>query len=89
VAAGVWRGPGTAGIAATAIVVACITFVTIIFGELVPKRIGQLYPEPVARVVARPMALAGAAAGPFVKLLSATTQAVLKLLRIDTAMRAA
>lgn len=77
--------PGGAGIAATAIVVACITFVTIIFGELVPKRIGQLYPEPTARLVARPMAWLARAAGPFVKLLSASTQAVLKVLAIDTA----
>jgi putative hemolysin len=46
-------------IAATAIVVAVITYVTIIFGELVPKRIGQLYPEQVARWVARPHGLAG------------------------------
>src|SRR5881392_3696781 len=45
-----------AGVAATAIVVAIITFITIIFGELVPKRIGQLYPEKVARLAARPMA---------------------------------
>ena len=77
--------PRGAGIAATAIVVAVITFVTIIFGELVPKRIGQLYPEAVARWVARPMDWLARAAGPFVKLLSASTQAVLKLLRIDTA----
>ena len=39
-------GPGPASFVATAIVVTCITYVTIIFGELVPKRIGQLYPEP-------------------------------------------
>ena len=77
-------GAKPAGIAATAIVVAIITFVTIIFGELVPKRIGQLYPEPVARWISRPMAGLARAAGPFVKLLSASTQAVLKLLRIDT-----
>ncbi len=76
--------PRPSAIAATAIVVAIITFVTIIFGELVPKRIGQLYPEATARLVARPMAWLARAAGPFVKLLSATTQAVLKLLRIDT-----
>jgi putative hemolysin len=75
---------GVASVAATAIVVAIITFVTIIFGELVPKRIGQLYPEQVSRLVARPMAWLARAAGPFVRLLSATTQAVLKLLRIDT-----
>jgi putative hemolysin len=39
-----------AEISATALVVTLITFVTILFGELVPKRIGQLYPETVARV---------------------------------------
>jgi putative hemolysin len=76
---------GAAAITATAIVVALITFLTIIFGELVPKRIGQLYPEAVSRLIALPMAWLARAAGPFVKLLSATTQAVLKLLRIDTA----
>jgi putative hemolysin len=76
--------PRGSAITATAIVVALITFVTIIFGELVPKRIGQLYPEAVSRWVARPMAWLARAAGPFVKLLSATTLAVLRLLRIDT-----
>ncbi len=73
-----------AAITATGIVVTVITFITIIFGELVPKRIGQLHPEPVARWVARPMAWLAGAAGPFVRLLTATTLAVLKLLRIDT-----
>ena len=73
-----------AAISATAIVVTLITFTTIIFGELVPKRIGQLYPEPVARWVSRPMLWLATGAGPFVKLLSGTTAAVLKLLRIDT-----
>ena len=73
-----------AAIAATAIVVALITYVTIIFGELVPKRIGQLYPEQVARWSSRPMRWLSRAAGPFVRLLSGSTQAVLKLLAIDT-----
>ncbi|MCC2634127.1 MAG: domain protein-like protein [Ramlibacter sp.] len=73
-----------AGGFATAIVVAIITYVTIIFGELVPKRIGQLYPEQVSRFAARPMRWLSRAAGPFVRLLSASTQAILKLLAIDT-----
>jgi putative hemolysin len=73
-----------AGGLATAIVVAIITYVTIIFGELVPKRIGQLYPEQVSRFAARPMRWLSRAAGPFVRLLSASTQAILKLLAIDT-----
>jgi len=76
--------PNASGIAATGIVVTIITFTTIIFGELVPKRIGQLYPEVVARWVAQPMHWLAIGAKPFVKLLSASTQAVLKLLRIDT-----
>ncbi len=72
------------GIAATATVVTIITFTTIIFGELVPKRIGQLYPESVARWVSRPMRGLATAAKPFVRLLSMSTHGVLKLLRIDT-----
>ncbi|HVZ45997.1 MAG TPA: hemolysin family protein [Ramlibacter sp.] len=75
--------PKPAGTTATAIVVAIITFITILFGELVPKRIGQLYPEPVSRWVAKPMAWLSRAAGPFVRLLSASTHATLKLLAID------
>ena len=77
-------GAGTASVASTAVVVTCITFFTIIFGELVPKRIGQLYPEPVARFVARPMRGLATGAKPFVLLLSGATAATLKLLRIDS-----
>ncbi len=74
-----------ADITATALVVTVITFVTIVFGELVPKRIGQLYPESVARAVSRPMTWVATVAKPFVRLLSMCTHGVLKLLRIDTA----
>ena len=82
--AGFGVAPRPASIAATFIVVVCITYVTIIFGELVPKRIGQLYPEQVSRWMAQPMGWVARGAAPFVKLLSASTGAVLKLLRIDT-----
>lgn len=74
----------TASVSATAAVVLVITFTTIVFGELVPKRIGQLYPETVSRWVSRPMTWVARIARPFVLLLSVTTQGVLKLLRIDT-----
>ena len=72
-----------AAVTATALVVAGITFFTIIFGELVPKRIGQMYPEAVARWVARPMATLARLAAPFVRLLSMSTQGVLRLMRIN------
>jgi putative hemolysin len=72
----------TAAIGATALVVVIITVLTIIFGELVPKRLGQLFPETVARLVARPMNLLSAATRPLVVLLSACTNAVLRLIGI-------
>ena len=72
-----------ASISATALVVTIITFITIVFGELVPKRLGQLYPEVVARLVSRPMTWVARIAKPFVRLLSLSTQAVLRLLRVN------
>ena len=71
-----------AEITATAMVVVVITFLTIIFGELVPKRLGQMYPESVARLVAQPMNWLSMAARPFVKLLSFCTESTLRLMGI-------
>jgi putative hemolysin len=79
---GLGATPRVAEVSATALVVTIITFITIVFGELVPKRIGQLYPEMVARWVSQPMMWVALVAKPFVKLLSFSTQAVLRLLRI-------
>jgi putative hemolysin len=81
---GLGMNDGPAAVTATALVVALITFTTIIFGELVPKRIGQMYPEQVARWMARPMQALALLARPFVALLSACTQAVLRLLRLPS-----
>ena len=74
--------PRIAELSATALVVLIITFLTIIFGELVPKRLGQMYPEAVARHVATPMQWLSNATRPFVWLLSACTETILKLLGI-------
>jgi putative hemolysin len=71
-----------AAISATAMVVFIITVLTIIFGELVPKRLGQMYPESVARVVAQPMEWLSWIARPLVKLLSWCTEATLRLIGI-------
>ncbi|MFM8637170.1 MAG: CNNM domain-containing protein, partial [Betaproteobacteria bacterium] len=69
-----------AGWTATGLVVVLITFATIIFGELVPKRIGQLHPEAVAVVMARPMQALSTATRPFVALLTLRTDAILRLM---------
>jgi putative hemolysin len=76
-------GKGAASVVSTGLVVTVITFFTILVGELVPKRIGQLYPEPVSRWVSRPMRAVATGAKPFVLLLSSATAMILRLLRID------
>ena len=73
---------GAAALTATGLVVVIITVLTIIFGELVPKRIGQLYPETVSRMVATPMQWLSTATRPLVALLTVSTVAVLRLFGI-------
>jgi putative hemolysin len=67
-------------IAATAFVVISITYITIVVGELVPKRLGQFNPEGAARLFARPMLMLATIARPFVRLLSASTDTLLRLM---------
>ncbi|WP_423198596.1 MULTISPECIES: hemolysin family protein [unclassified Cupriavidus] len=76
--------PTTAGYIATAIVVAGLTYFSIVLGELVPKRLGQLAPELIARRVARPISFLAVASTPFVKLLSGSTQLVLRALGVKS-----
>ena len=71
-----------AAISATGLVVFIITVLTIIFGELVPKRLGQMYPESVARLVSRPMNLLSTATRPLVVMLTACTNGVLRVMGI-------
>ncbi|NEX62741.1 hemolysin family protein [Noviherbaspirillum galbum] len=63
---------------ATGLVVLTITYFTIVLGELVPKRIGQISPEPIARIVSRPMLFLATISKPFVLFLSASTQLALR-----------
>src|SRR5690606_6050106 len=67
-------------VAATALVVMTITYFSIVVGELVPKRLGQINPEGVARLVARPMNMLALASRPFVWLLSGSTALLLRVL---------
>ena len=66
----------------TAVVVVLITYVSIVVGELVPKRLGQTNPESIARLVARPINLLAKLTKPFVLLLTGSTLALLRLLGV-------
>ncbi len=59
-----------------------ITYLTLIIGELVPKRVALNHPEPIASIVAIPMKLLATIGSPIVHLLSISTDAVLRILGI-------
>ncbi|HEX7218082.1 MAG TPA: CNNM domain-containing protein [Burkholderiales bacterium] len=76
----------SSGYLATASVVIGITYVSIVAGELVPKRLGQHNAVGIARMVAWPMLALAKASAPFVHLLSGSTNAILNpLLRLSRA----
>ncbi|MDU4960602.1 MAG: hemolysin family protein [Sporomusaceae bacterium] len=64
------------------IVVAAITYLSLIIGELVPKRLALAFPEKIAVVIAGPMSLFAVITKPVVQLLSISTQAILRLFAI-------
>lgn len=61
------------------IAVVGITYVTIVLGELIPKRLALLAPERIAQVVAWPMTLFARLTHPFVLVLSISTRLALRL----------
>lgn len=64
---------------ATAIIVICVTYFTLVLGELLPKRIGLANPERIAKAVAQPMNVISRITFPFVWLLSRSTAALVRL----------
>jgi putative hemolysin len=64
------------------VVVAVLTYLSLIIGELVPKRIAMLFPEQVAAFTARPMCWLAAVASPLVRILTVSTDAVVRLLGV-------
>lgn len=75
--------PETAKVLGVTLVVVFVTYFSIVLGELVPKRLGQSWPETLACVVSRPLHLLSLLMSPFVKLLSLSTKFVLHVLRLD------
>src|SRR5262249_14132657 len=74
--------PKQANILSIVLVVMTVTYFSIVLGELVPKRIGQMNPEAIARVVATPLQWVSILAKPFVKLLAGSTQLIIRLLGV-------
>ncbi len=67
---------------AFAFVIVITTFLSLVFGELVPKRIALIAPERIAALTARPMQLLSILAAPAIDFLRLCTDAVLVVMRI-------
>jgi putative hemolysin len=64
-------------------VVLCITYLSLVIGELVPKRLALSDPEKIAVLVSRPLEWLSRIMSPIVKLLSFSTNLILRSLGID------
>lgn len=79
---GLGTHPAAAHTLATILVVAIVTYVNIVIGELGPKRLGQIAPEAIARIVSRPVLWLTAVMLPIVRFLSGSTYFVLRLIGV-------
>jgi putative hemolysin len=69
---------------ATVLVLILVTFLSLVLGELVPKRIGMAAPEAIAKLAAAPMSLISKMTFPFVWLLTFTTNMIVKLFNMKS-----
>lgn len=67
---------------ATGIIVVFVTYLSIVLGELLPKRLGMTYPEPIAILLAKPMKFLSIITSPFVWLLTTSNDVLLKIMGI-------
>ncbi|NLG95721.1 MAG: HlyC/CorC family transporter [Chloroflexi bacterium] len=74
--------PQVSNTLAFGLIVLFIAYLTLVIGELVPKRLAMSNPEGIARTVARPMQILSTITSPVVHLLSSSTEAVLRILRV-------
>lgn len=76
-----WLGPYRETVALITVVLV-ITYLSLVLGELVPKRLGLNAPEKIASAIARPMTALAAATAPLVRILTGSTELVFRLLRV-------
>ncbi len=67
---------------AVAVIVSCITYFSVIIGELVPKRFALAHAETLALLVAKPMLLLSKMVHPVVLVLEVSANILMKILRI-------
>lgn len=71
---------------AVGIIVISITYLSIVLGELFPKRLGMTFPEAIAIYMAKPMKFLSVLTSPFVWLLTTSNDLILKFLGIKSSI---
>ncbi|MBV5283228.1 MAG: HlyC/CorC family transporter [Paludibacter sp.] len=71
---------------AVVIIVIGVTYLSIVLGELLPKRLGLTFPEPIAIFLAKPMKMLSVITSPFVWLLTISNDILIKILGITSTM---
>lgn len=67
---------------AVVLVLLLLTYLSLVLGELVPKRIGLSNPEGIAKTMAAPMEILSRVTYPFIALLTFSSDSLIRLLRI-------
>lgn len=78
-----WLAPYSSSIATTFIVI-ILTYLSLVLGELVPKRLGLSNPEKIAKSVAAPMRIVTWIMYPFIWLLGISANSIIRLFNIKT-----
>jgi len=65
------------------IITLILSYFTLVFGELVPKRIGMKKAEQISSLAVKPLNVISVLAGPFVRLLTVSTNFVMRLLGVN------
>ena len=68
----------------TTLIVILVTYLSIVFGELIPKRIGLINAERIAKMMAQPMRVFANITHPFVWLLNKTSNLIFKIFNIKS-----
>lgn len=71
---------------AVGIIVVSTTYLSIVLGELFPKRLGMTFPEPISMILSRPMKLLSLLTSPFVWLLTISNNLLIKLFGIKNSI---
>lgn len=79
----IFRGAPWANEASVVVITIILSYITLVFGELFPKQIALQRAEAVAKLTVVPVQVVGVITRPFVWLLSASTNLLLKIVPID------